>query len=174
VVGKRNGRPRKRGAKLPAPEAIVRQTPRTPLEVAWYGGTRRHVTVVSGVGQWYQSGEGLVPVRWVFIPDETGTHRDDSFFSTDPAMTPPALIETFTGRWSLENSLHGVLDVTFDEDRSRIKKDNAPESFALLRRLALCLLKQETSSKRSIKGKRLRASWDGDYLLQVLCGEAEN
>ncbi len=67
-----------------------------------------------------------------------------------------------------------MLDVTFNEDRSRIRKENAPENFGLLRRLALCLLKQERSSKRSIKGKRLRASWDEDYLIKVLCGNPVN
>jgi predicted transposase YbfD/YdcC len=76
--------------------------------------------------------------------------------------------------WGVENSLHWVLDVTFDEDRSRIRKENAPENFGLLRRLALCLLKKETTSKRSIKGKRLRASWDEGYLQRVLCGNAVN
>ena len=60
--------------------------------------------------------------------------------------------------------LHRVLNVTFDEDRSRIKKGNAPESFGRLRRLALCLLNKEFSTKRCIKGKRLRASWDEAYL----------
>jgi predicted transposase YbfD/YdcC len=76
--------------------------------------------------------------------------------------------------WGVENSLHWVLDVTFQEDRSRMKKENAPENFGLLRRLALCLLKKESSSKRSIKGKRLRASWDEGYLQRVLCGNAPN
>jgi predicted transposase YbfD/YdcC len=76
--------------------------------------------------------------------------------------------------WGVENSLHWVLDVTFQEDRSRIKKENAPENFGLLRRLALCLLKKESTSKRSIKGKRLRASWDEGYLRRVLGGNAEN
>ena len=76
--------------------------------------------------------------------------------------------------WGVENSLHWVLDVTFQEDRSRIKKENAPENFGLLRRLALCLLKKECSTKRSIKGKRLRASWDEGYLQRVLCGNAVN
>jgi predicted transposase YbfD/YdcC len=75
---------------------------------------------------------------------------------------------------AVENALHWVLDVTFDEDRSRIRKGDAPENFGLLRRLALCLLKRDTSWKGSIKGKRLRASWDEDYWLQVLCGSAEN
>jgi len=72
------------------------------------------------------------------------------------------------------NSLHWVLDVTFQEDRSRIKKENAPENFGLLRRLALCLLKREGTSKRGIEGKRLRASWDEGSLQRVLCGNAVN
>src|SRR4051794_9194929 len=84
------------------------------------------------------------------------------------------LNEVARSHWSVENSLHWVLDVTFDEDRSRVRKENAPENFGLLRRLALCLLKRDTSSKGSIKGKRLRASWDEEYLLQVLCGTAGN
>jgi hypothetical protein len=70
--------------------------------------------------------------------------------------------------------LRWVLDVTFHEDQSRVRKGNAPENFGLLRRLALCLFKQETTSKRSIKGKRLRASWDKEYLQQVRCGSAKN
>ncbi|MGE5756267.1 MAG: ISAs1 family transposase [Planctomycetaceae bacterium] len=84
------------------------------------------------------------------------------------------LNEAARSHWAVENSLHWVLDVTFDEDRSRIRKENAPENFGLLRRLALCLLKRDRSSKGSIKGKRLRASWDEDYLLQILCGNAGN
>jgi predicted transposase YbfD/YdcC len=84
------------------------------------------------------------------------------------------LNEAVRSDWGVENSLHWVLDVTFDEDRSRIRKENAPENFGLLRRLALCLLKKESTSKRSIKGKRLKASWDEGYLLRVLCGSAGN
>ena len=74
----------------------------------------------------------------------------------------------------IENSLHWVLDVTFHEDHSRIKKGNAPENFGLLRRLTLCLLKREATSKRSIKGKRLKAAWDDSYLHRVLCGNPRN
>ncbi len=63
---------------------------------------RRDVAVVTGTGHRYESGEKLVPVRWVFVRDRTGTHRDDDLFSTDVAMGPRAVIEGFTARWSIE------------------------------------------------------------------------
>ena len=98
------GRPRVKGAKLPAPKETVVATSPTKWNVAWYGGGRRDVAVVSGTGQWSKSGEGLVPLLWVFVHDLTRTHRDDSFFSTDPEMTPRAVIERFTGRWSIDKA----------------------------------------------------------------------
>jgi hypothetical protein len=112
VVGKRPAhRPRTQGKELPAPAQVVRQTPKPPvLSVAWYGGERRRVEVVTGVGSWYRSGRPLVPVRWVFVRDRSGTHRDEYFFTTDVTMSPHAVIETYTGRWNIET--------TFQEARS--------------------------------------------------------
>jgi predicted transposase YbfD/YdcC len=74
--------------------------------------------------------------------------------------------------WGIENELHWTLDLAFDEDRCRVRKDHGPENFALLRHIALNLLKQEKTCKRSIKGKRLLAGWKQDYLLKVLSGFA--
>jgi hypothetical protein len=105
VVGKRPAhRPRKKGAKLPTPQEVVATTTRTALEVSWYGGGRRDIEVVSDSGHWLKSGKGLVPVRWAFVHDKTGTHRDDYFFSTDVEMAPQSIVETFTGRWSIETT----------------------------------------------------------------------
>ncbi len=70
--------------------------------------------------------------------------------------------------WGIENQLHWVLDVAFNEDASRVRKDHAPENLALMRHVALNLLRQDSSAKGGIKAKRLKAGWDNDYLLHVL------
>lgn len=98
------GRPRTKGAKGLTPEQVVARSKRRHLTVAWYGGGRREVAIVTGTGYWYKAGHGLVPVRWVFVHDRTGTHRDEYFFTTDPDLTPTEIIEAFTGRWSIETT----------------------------------------------------------------------
>jgi predicted transposase YbfD/YdcC len=72
--------------------------------------------------------------------------------------------------WAIENSLHWVLDVTFREDDSRVRKRNAPDNMAVLRHIALNMIKKETKTKGSIKSKSRRAGWDDDYLLKVIAG----
>jgi predicted transposase YbfD/YdcC len=79
--------------------------------------------------------------------------------------------EAARGHWGIENSLHWTLDVTFDEDQSRISKDDGAENFGTLRRIALSLLKRHRGDKRSVRQRRLRAGWNREYLLQIL---AEN
>jgi predicted transposase YbfD/YdcC len=73
--------------------------------------------------------------------------------------------------WNVENGLHWVLDIAFREDDSRVRKGNAAQNFAVLRHIALNLLKQENSARLGIKNKRLKAAWDEDYLLKILLGE---
>jgi len=70
--------------------------------------------------------------------------------------------------WHIENCLHWVLDIAFREDECRLRKDHGPHNFAILRHIALNLLKPEKTNKLGIKNKRLRAGWDTDYLLRVL------
>jgi hypothetical protein len=99
------GRPRVKGQELPKPAQVVRDTAKRPvLTVAWYGGERRRVEVVTGRGWWYKGGRPLIPVRWVFVRDRTGTHRDEYFFTTDVTMSPETVIETYTGRWNIETT----------------------------------------------------------------------
>ena len=72
------------------------------------------------------------------------------------------------GHWGIENNLHWILDVSFDEDQCRIRKDNAPENLAVLRHIAVNLLGGEKSVKLGIRNKRLRAGWDESYLIKIL------
>jgi predicted transposase YbfD/YdcC len=74
------------------------------------------------------------------------------------------------GHWGIENSLHWQLDMSFGEDRSRIRRGHADANFAIVRRMALSLLKNEKSQKVGVKTKRLSAGWNDDYLEQVLFG----
>jgi len=78
------------------------------------------------------------------------------------------LAEAVRLHWGIENSFHWILDVVFREDDSRVRVGHAIENLALVRRLALHLLKQETTAKVGIKVKRNMAGWDNDYLRKVL------
>src|SRR5262249_41006535 len=99
------GRPRVKGAKRPKPrEAVAAARKRRRLTVGWYGGGRRRVEVVTGTGQWYKSGRGLVPVRWAYVRDLGGTHRDEYFFTTDLSLSPAAVIGRYTARWNIETT----------------------------------------------------------------------
>jgi predicted transposase YbfD/YdcC len=84
------------------------------------------------------------------------------------AGTAEEYLRAIRGHWGIENSLHWVLDVVFREDDSRHYAGNSGENFALLRRWAISLLKQEKTSKDSLKTRRLRCGWDDDYLTKVL------
>lgn len=80
------------------------------------------------------------------------------------------LLAIIRSHWQIENSLHWILDVIFDEDRHRARKDHAPANLAMLRQLALNLLKrtQPPKPKMSLKNLRKRAGWDTGFLEQVL------
>jgi hypothetical protein len=99
------GRPRVKGAKRPAPQEVVasRERLRQAL-VRWYGGQQRRIGLVSDCGHWYKAGAGLVPVRWVSVRDPQGTHRDEYFFTTDPALRPEQVVSQYTQRWGIETT----------------------------------------------------------------------
>ncbi len=98
---------------------------------------------------------------------------DDDDLSREKRVVLEEIAGAVRGHWGIGNSLHWVLDITFREDECRIRKDHAPANFATLRHMALNLLKQENSKRRSIKTKRLKAGWDMEYLGRILNGSAK-
>jgi predicted transposase YbfD/YdcC len=95
------------------------------------------------------------------------------FVSSLPAEVE-RLAGLIRGHWGIENRLHWSLDVTFREDASRIRQGHGPENTALLRRLTLSILKQDTRYSDSLRCKRLRAGWETSALEHFLMIFAEN
>jgi len=94
------------------------------------------------------------------------------FLSSLPAKVKE-LAKRIRQHWSIESQLHWVLDVTFTEDASRIRQRNAPQTSAMLRRLAVSILSSDTSLKESLRGKRYRASLSTDVLERILLSFVE-
>lgn len=90
------------------------------------------------------------------------------YFISSLESNAQQLLHAVRTYWEIENKLHWVLDLAFREDECRVRKGNGAQNFAVLRHIALNLLRRESTSKRSIRAKRLEAGWDHDYLLKVL------
>ncbi len=99
------------------------------------------------------------------------TSIESRYYISSLAPDAEKISKAIRGHWGIENSLHWVLDVVFDEDRSRIRKGEAPENIAVLRHVAINLLKKENSLKRASTGrKRLKCCMSNTYLGKVLFG----
>ncbi len=98
------------------------------------------------------------------------TMTENRFYISSLPGDAEKMLQAVRTHWSIENSLHWVLDIAFAEDECRIRKGHGAQNFAVLRHLALNLLKQETTVKSGIKAKRKKANRSEDYLLKVLDG----
>lgn len=116
--------------------------------------------------------QGLKTVAMVRRTRQVGDKisSEDSYYLSSLALSTgaQALAKAVRSHWAVENELHWSLDVGFREDACQVRKDNAPANLACVRRMALTQLKQETSKKLGIQGKRRRAGWDHAYLETVL------
>lgn len=120
-----------------------------------------------------QEWEGIRSIAMVESERQVGEQeasRERRYYISSLEADAKQLNRVIRSHWSIENSLHWVLDIAFREDDSRIRKDHGPENMATLRHIALNLLKQDKSIKVGIKSKRKNAGWNERYLLKVLNG----
>lgn len=141
---------------------------RVETRECWSSSDPEYLSYIATLADW----RGLQSIAMVQAErqhgDETTVTR--RYFVSSLKNDAKLLLHAARTHWEIENKLHWVLDIIFREDDCRIRKGNGAENFAVLRHIALNLLRRETSVKRSLKGKRMKAALDENYLLKVLTG----
>jgi predicted transposase YbfD/YdcC len=99
------------------------------------------------------------------------TSEEVRYFIASRCLSGERFAQSVRGHWGIENSLHWVLDVTFNEGQSRARERRLADNLSGLRRFGISLLKQHPMND-SIKGKSQIAGWDNDFLMQVLAAKA--
>lgn len=136
--------------------------------------TRRYCSVRAEHLDWLRHKEEWKGLRSIACVESTRRTRDNEtverryFLTSLESIT--RIARSIRCHWNVENKLHWVMDVDFDEDACRVRKDHGPENFAILRQIAHNLLKQESSQKVSIRRKINKSCWDNDFLARVIGG----
>jgi predicted transposase YbfD/YdcC len=132
----------------------------------WVTDREEHLALLRKRHQW----RGLKSVVRIISQRQIGETFEVQtcyFISSLPAEAK-TILKVKRSHWKIENQLHWVLDIAFREDESRVRKDHAAENLAVLRHMALNLLKSEKTAKGGIRAKRLQAGWNNNYLLTIL------
>lgn len=128
---------------------------------------------------WLRQADDWPGLRSVAVVEATrdvpgvGTSVERRYYLSSLPADAKLLADHIRGHWSIENRLHHVLDVSFREDDSRIRRDHGPENVSRLRRIALNLLRVQGdrhTKRKSIKGRRKIAGWDHNFLLHLIIG----
>ncbi len=130
-------------------------------DVAWLGEQQQHWVGVRSLIM-------IESTREIIGRNSSGTASvERRYYLSSLPVQAAHLAQTVRAHWGIENCMHWVLDVAFREDDCRIRIGDAAQNFAILRRIALNLLKNEKTTKLGIASKRLKAGWSADYLAKV-------
>ena len=139
---------------------------RIEVRECWSTSNPEYLNLIRGLKNW----SGLQTIAIVsstrILAGKQTKHT--RFYISSLPSNAKRILDIVRKHWSIENQLHWVLDVALNEDHSQVCKGQAPENLAVLRHIALNLLKQEKTAKGGIHAKQLQAGWKEDYLLKVL------
>lgn len=147
-------------------EVTNKQHGRIEVRECWSTSNPEYITLIRNAHNW----TGLQSIAMVICTRSVGDKQTKQvrFYISSLPSDAQRILEIVRKHWAIENELHWVLDVAFNEDHSRVRKDQAPENLAVIRHIALNLLKQEKTARGGIHAKQLQAGWKEDYLLKVL------
>jgi predicted transposase YbfD/YdcC len=141
---------------------------RIEIRECWSTSDPEYLRYIATLAEW----QGLQSIAMVQAERrlDAKTTVKRRYFISSLKSDATRLLHAVRTHWEIENKVHWVLDVAFGEDDCRIRKGNGAENFAVLRHIALNLLRREKTGQCSLKAKRKKAAWDSDYLFKVLAG----
>jgi predicted transposase YbfD/YdcC len=139
---------------------------RIEVRECWTTSDPEYLQYIGLLADW----KGLQSIAMIKAERRVGEEKSVKrrYFISSLESNAQKLLHAARTYWEIENKVHWVLDLAFREDECRVRKGNGAQNFAVLRHIALNLLRHESTSKLSIRAKRLKAGWDHEYLLKVL------
>ena len=168
------GRPRLKGDRRLKPrQAVAATTGFTRLPVGWYGGGKRNVDTLEGTGHGYKAGQKLVPLRWVFVRDMSGTHRDEYVFTTDVSLSPTRVIGYDGGRWNIETTFQEARSALgLETTRGWCQKTTLRAGPCLLGLYSVVAILFHAPGVETNRCGGVARQGDGDVLRRPVCGAA--